>query len=285
VRARSAIRELTSGHGLLESPRWRDERLFVSDMALGRVLSIGLDGSVDAVCEVPGSPSGIGWLPDGRMLVVSMHGRRVLAWDGVRLSTYADLNGVVDHDINDMVVDASGRAYVSNFGYEAASGVEPVPTGLVLVDVDGSVSMQPRELFRPNGMVITPDGRTLIVAETRVHRLTAFSIGTDGSLRQPREFATLPRGGWSDGIGLDAEGAVWVADPKARACRRVLEGGEVSDVVDTAPDATLACMLGGRDGRTLFMTVAPDLRFEQARRSHEGRVLTVDVDVPHAGHP
>jgi sugar lactone lactonase YvrE len=281
----SASAVLSGGHGFLESPRWHDDRLFVSDMALGNVLAISMDGTVEPVCSVPGGPSGLGWLSDGRLLVVSMHHRQVMCWDGKDLSLHADLTGVVAHDLNDMVVDTSGRAYVTNFGYDGAPGSEPVTTGLVLVDVDGSVEMQDLALFRPNGLVISPDGATLVVAETRVHRLTAASIDDMGRLSSQREFATLPRGGWCDGITADREGGVWVADPKAKACRRVLAGGEVTHVIDTTPDAAIACMLGGATGRTLFLLVTPGLSFEAARQTPSARVLTIEVDVEHAGLP
>jgi sugar lactone lactonase YvrE len=282
VRARTLLAE---GLGFAEAPRWHDGRLFVSDIAARQVLAFGLDGSREVVCEVAAAPSGLGWLPDGRMLLCSMHDRRVLRLEAGRLVTHADLTAVVTDDLNDMIVSADGNAYVGNFGYTAAPGATPVSTGLVLVRPDGSVERQPGELFRPNGMAITPDGRTLVVAETRVHRLTAFRIDPDGSLRDPRLFAELPRGSWADGICLDSEGCAWVADPKGRRAVRIDESSTILDSVDTAPLPTVACVLGGPRRDLLFLLQAPVRPMEQGRADPQSRIEYLTVPVGGAGRP
>jgi sugar lactone lactonase YvrE len=275
---------LRTGLAFAESPRWHDGALWVSDMAAGTVLRVDLDGRSEVICEIPGQPSGLGWLPDGDLLVVSMHERLVLRFDGEHLSQYADPRGLLRADLNDMVVDGRGNAYVSGFGYDGAT--EPhQPTGIVLVRPDGTSEMQPGDLYRPNGCVVTPDQSTLIVAETRVHRLTAFAIAADGRLSDPRSFGALPSGSWSDGICLDAEGAVWVADPKARRCVRMLPGGELTDVIDTAPYAAVACMLGGPDGDLLFIVLGEIQAMDLAREKRGGRIEYLQVVVPGAGWP
>jgi sugar lactone lactonase YvrE len=276
---------LVDGLAFPESPRWHEGALWLSDIARKEVVRVSLEGRVETVCRVAGAPSGLGWLPDGRLLIVSMHARRLVCHAGDRLSTYADLSSMVTADVNDMVVDGLGRAYVTNFGYDAAAGAAPVSTGMVLVRPDGSPELQAGELFRPNGCAITPDGRTLLVAETRLHRLSAFTIGEDGTLADQREFASLPSGSWADGICLDAEGAAWVGDPKARRCVRVREGGMIADVIDTSPLPTIACVLGGPQRRTLFLTLAPLRPFTEAAADPRGRVETVKVAVPGAGLP
>jgi sugar lactone lactonase YvrE len=183
-----------------------------------------------------------------------------------------------------MVVSASGCGYVTGFGYMAGAQ-EPCPTNVVLVRPDGSAEPQPYALWRPNGCVITTDGATLIVAETRVHRLTEFRIGEDGTLHDPQPFAALPKGTWADGICLDLDGAVWVADPKGRACRRVTRSGEVVAEVDTDPLPCIACALGGQDGRTLFLLLSELGDFDDLARRPRARIETMRVDVAGAGSP
>jgi sugar lactone lactonase YvrE len=284
--ATSAGRVVVDRLGFAESPRWHDGCLWLSDIAGGRVLTVDARGTVTTICEVPGEPSGLGWLPDGRLLIVSMRDRRVLRRepDG-RLVEHADLAPIVSTDVNDLAVSADGHAYISSFGYEPGAGVIPIPTGLVLVRPDGSAEMQEGELFRPNGIVITPDGATLIVAETRVHRLTAFTIGADARLGDARPFADLPSGSWADGICLDAAGAVWVADPKGGRVFRVFEGGRIDTVLPSPELPTVACVLGGTDRRTLFLAQGHVRPMAEGRADPCARVIAVPVDVPGAGFP
>lgn len=278
----------------LEGLRGRDGRLIASDMFGAAVFSVGLDGDRETVCEVDGDPSGLGWLPDGRMLVVSMRDQRVLVLGEQGLTTYADLSSFVTGPINDMVVDAQGRAYVGNFGGEL-DGIDPLrPAVVCRVDPDGTVSVAAKDLHFPNGMVITADARTLVVAETFAARLTAFDLEADGSLinRRPwavfgppsastdlvtvsAELAVLP-----DGICIDAEDAIWVADAKGSGAMRVREGGEVVDFVDVGDLSVYAVALGGDDGRTLFMSGAPKFGTADPTGGPQGVLLTAKVDVP-----
>ena len=277
---------LAEGFGFVEGPRWHDGRLFVSDMGARRVLALGLDGMVEEVCTVEGRPSGIGWLPDGRMLVVAMNDRSVvrLEPDGT-LVTHADLSALASAPCNDMVVDARGNAYVGNPGYDMRNPPSPLPAAeLVLVRPDGSAEVVDRQVRFPNGPAVTPDGRTLIVAETMGARLTAWTIAGDGRLTDRRLFAAVP-GRAPDGIALDAEGAVWFADANGGGCVRVREGGEVTDVVDVGDGRIcFACALGGPQRRTLFLLTGEGFTGE-AIRKRTGAIETTGVAVPGAGLP
>jgi sugar lactone lactonase YvrE len=209
------------------------------------------------------------------------------------MSLHADLGAIAGFHCNDMVVDASGRAFVGNFGFDldaelAARGVESVVAehpraALACVSPDGQVRIAAADMSFPNGSVITPDGKTLIVGETLAGRLTAFDLGGDGTLSNRRVWApTWPR--VPDGICLDADGAIWIANPIAPECVRIAQGGEVLEVIDTGLPC-FACMLGGEDGRTLFMLVAPSSDAHEAAASPRGEILIAQVDAPHAGRP
>jgi sugar lactone lactonase YvrE len=274
---------LADGFAFLEGPRWRAGKLWVSDMHDDRVLSIDLTGRCETVAEVPGRPSGLGWLPDGRLLIVSMTDRRLLRLGPGGLTTVADLSGIATFHCNDMVVDAHGRAYVGNFGFDFEAGVPPVNAALALVLPDGSVRAAADGLAFPNGTVITPDGRTLIVAESFAARLTAFDIAADGSLGCRRVWASLA-GAVPDGICLDAGGAVWVASPLSKEVLRIREGGGVIERIPTAAQA-IACMLGGPTRRTLFVLTSGSLRRDDCRGQRTARVECTDVEVAGAGWP
>jgi len=270
-----------------EGPRWHDGRLWFSDMHGMEVRSLDPDTGAQRVeLEVPGQPSGLGWRPDGTLLVVSMTDRRLLAVRDGRAEEVADLSGVAPHHCNDMVVDARGNAYVGNFGFDLHDpDADQRTTSLVLVTVDGEVRVVADELFFPNGCVITPDGDTLVVGESFSGWLTAFSIAGDGSLHDRREWAKV-RGAVPDGICLDAEGAVWMASPISHQVLRVAEGGEVLDEVRTSDERQpFACMLGGADRRTLFVCTAFTSEPQAARAARAGRIEAVDVAVPGAGLP
>jgi sugar lactone lactonase YvrE len=276
--------ELATGFGFVEGPRWHDDRLFVSDMGSKQVLTVDLDGRVEEVCVVDGRPSGIGWLPDGRMLVVSMNDRRILRRepDGT-LVEHADLSSVASAPCNDMVVDGRGNAYVGNPGYDMRNPPSPLPAAeLVLARPDGAVEVVDRDVLFPNGPAVSPDGRTLIVAETMGQRLTAFDVGDDGALSNRRTYAELP-GRAPDGIALDAEGAVWVADATGSACVRVREGGQITDVVDTGRGC-FACALGGPGRTTLFLLTGEGFSGDAMRR-RAGSIEVLEVAVPGAGLP
>ncbi len=261
-----------------ESPRWHEGALWFSDFYTHRVQRVDMAGHCETVVTVPGQPSGLGWLPDGRLLVVSMTDRRLLRLDGDTLTEVADLSALAPFHCNDMVVDAVGRAYIGNFGFDFATRQTPRATGLILVQPDGQARVVADELMFPNGTVITPDGRTLIIGESYASRLTAFDIADDGSLSGRRVWAALD-GAAPDGISLDAEGAIWLASPMSREVLRVREGGEVTHRIAT-PGQAVACMLGGPDGCTLFvLTTRLMLASEQSLQALPGAIHTVRVSV------
>lgn len=288
------VRVLTDGIYFGEAPRWRDGRLWFSDFYAHAVKSVSLAGDLRTEFELDDQPSGLGWMPDGSMLIVSMIKRRLLRRtpDG-RMSVHAELGHIADFHCNDMVVDAVGRAYVGNFGFNldaelAVRGVESVladcpPARLACVEPDGTARIVAEGMRFPNGSVITLDGRTLIVGETFGGALTAFDIAADGSLCGRRLWAsTLPS--VPDGIALDADGAVWIANPISPECVRIAEGGKVLEVIDTRQPC-FACMLGGDDGRTLFMLTASSSGSGHAASAQTGLILVASVDSPRAGRP
>jgi sugar lactone lactonase YvrE len=274
---------LLGGLKFPEGPRWRDGKLWFSDFYAHRVATVDLDGRDQTIVTVPQRPSGLGWTLKGELLVVSMLDRRVLRFDGKALHLYADLSALATGLCNDMVVDAAGRAYVGNFGYDRHNNAPPRDTRIIRVDPDGRAASVGDELVFPNGMVIPPDGRTLIVAETFAHRLTAFDVAADGSLSNRRVFAPLDVV-FPDGICLDAEGAVWVTDARGHRVVRVLPGGRIAQAVDTGARCSYACMLGGPDRRTLFILTNTGSGPAMAEKS-DGRIEMVRVDVPGAGFP
>jgi len=289
-----ATRVLTEGIYFGEGPRWREGRLWFSDFHAHAVKSVSLAGDTRTEFEIDDRPSGLGWAPDGSMLVVSMIKRQVLrrSPDGA-MAVHADLSDIAGFHCNDMVVDSWGGAYVGNFGFDLdaaidARGAQSViadhPTArLARIDPNGATRVAAADMHFPNGSVITPDGKTLIVGETLAGCLTAFDIGPDGSLSGRRVWAaTWPR--IPDGIALDAEGAVWIANPIAPECARIAQGGAVLEVIDTA-EPCFACMLGGEDGRALFMLTAKTADAHEAAASPTGKVLVAAVEAPHAGRP
>ena len=227
--------------------------------------------------EVPTQPSGLGWLPDGDLLVVSMVDRRLLRVgpDGTPV-VHADLSAIAGGHCNDMVVAVDGTAYVGNFGADRG------PATLAIVAPDGAARPGPTDLAFPNGSVITPDGSTLIIGESMGRRLTAFTVTATGDLVDRRVWADLGDG-VPDGICLDAEGGIWVADPRHAACFRVVEGGEVTDRIELELNC-FACMLGGDDRRTLYLVTAPTSG-SGAAATRDGRIERIRVDVPGAGLP
>jgi sugar lactone lactonase YvrE len=289
-----STRLLADGIYFGEGPRWHGESLWFSDFYAQAVKSVSAAGDLRIEVEIDDRPSGLGWMPDGSLLIVSMTRRRLLrrGTDGT-IAVHADLGGIATFNCNDMVVDGSGRAYVGNFGFDldaalAARGVQGVladhPTAdLACIAPDGTARVAARDLHFPNGSVITPDGKTLIVGETLAGVLTAFDIAPDGSLSRRRLWAaTWPR--VPDGIALDAAGNIWIANPIAPECALIAEGGATVEVIDTGMPC-FACMLGGPDGRTLFMLTAPTSSAREAAASPAGKLLIAKVDVPRAGLP
>ncbi len=278
---------LLTGLCFPEGPRWHDDALWVSDMHAHQVLRIDISGSgatAEPVCEVPGWPSGLGWLPNGDLLVVSMTDRRLLRWDGQQLHEHADLAELASFHCNDMVVAPSGRAYVGNFGFDLHAQKKPRPAELICVEPDGAARVVATDLQFPNGTVITPDQRTLIVGESWGARLSAFDLREDGGLDNRRVWAELPDGALPDGICLDAEGGIWSASPSTNECLRQVEGGKVTHRV-ALDQGAFACMLGGADGRTLHIATAPSSEPEACRDDRGGRIEVWQAPYPRAGWP
>lgn len=294
------ISELVNGFTYLEGPRWHEGRLWFVDFYTFTVNALNDDGTVEQVAVVDQQPSGLGWLPDGRLLIVSMKDQKILRQesDG-SLVEHADISAHCNGYGNDMVVAENGQAYVGEFGFDLMGGADHEFANVILVNPDGTSSVVASGLSFPNGMVITPDGKTLIVNELFGNKITAFDIGTDGTLSNKRDFANFGEIGDEpdvakrieaativpDGLALDAEGAVWIANTVNQKATRIVEGGKVLEEVNTAPDGIFAVALGGEDGKTLFLCAAPDWDEGARSKAREGRMLATTVDVPHAGRP
>ncbi len=269
-----------------EGPRWRDGRLWLSDMHDQRVLAVDPQGDAETNVETivrlqDDQPSGLGWLPDGDLLIVAMSQRRLLRFDGQQLSVHADLSAAASWYCNDMVVDAHGRAYVGNFGFDLHNRAKPSSAELIRVDPDGSIHVEDRDVMFPNGTVITPDGKTLIVGESFAGRLTAFDIAADGSLLNKRLWAELPDGAVPDGICLDTEGGIWSASPTTNNVIRQLEGGEVTHTIDVGRGA-FACMLGGGH---LYVLTSSSSQPEECISKRDARVEVYPAPFDRAGWP
>ena len=275
---------LADGFIFLEGPRWHDGKLWVSDMFAEKVLTVDAQGNTEFVATVPQRPSGLGFLPDGRLLIVSMHDKKLLRQDPNGLAEVADVSSLVQGDINDMVVDAQGRSYIGSFGYDMMGGEDAQPANIVMVTPDGQARVVADGLSFPNGSVISPDGGTFIVAESFANCLTAFHIADDGSLSDRRVFAQLGEA-TPDGICLDAEGAVWVSSFGGGEFIRVKDGGEVTHRVPVPDKRAVACMLGGEGRQTLFMLTAATTLEELAQGKSRASIETVRVEVPGAGLP
>jgi sugar lactone lactonase YvrE len=289
------LRTLVEGGAYFEGPRWHEGRWWASDFYRHAVLAVDTDGNEQTVLEVEGQPSGLGWMPDGSLLVVSMRDHTLLRRtpDGA-VTVHADLTELCGGLLNDLVVDELGRAYTGNFGFDLMNFGDPESTSLVRVDPDGSVSREVDDLWFPNGMVV--DGDTLIVSETFAGRMTAFSIAADGSLTDRRVWGQiaptaepgpvaemLPQMGFApDGCCLDAEGHMWVADGLGGPTCRIAPGGEIVGEIELPEGlGAFACMLGGEDGRELLLCSAPDFIEANRKDTREAILFTTTVDVPH----
>jgi len=270
---------LLEGLQFPEGPRWHDEKLWFSDMNARKVMTVDLQGNAETIVEMEDSPSGLGWLPNGTLLIVSMGEERLLRLEPDGLKEHADLSSLATYRCNDMVVDKKGRAYVGNFGFDLQSG-KYKPAEIIMVTSEGDAKIVADNMVFPNGTVITPDDKTLIVGETYGNRLTAFDIFEDGLLGGRRVWAKL-QSLLPDGICLDAKGGIWFAAPGSGKVFRVLEGGTVTHEVKGF-SKPFACMLGGPDRRTLF--IATSTAFDQDG-TIEGRIEIVKVEIPGAGLP
>jgi sugar lactone lactonase YvrE len=298
-----AMRELTKladGGTFFEGARWRDGRWWVSDFYANRVIAVHPDGRVREVMTVE-QPSGLGWLPDGSLLAVSMTGHAL--WRRTpegEVSLHADLAEFSRGEANDMVVDDHGRAYVGSYGFDLMAGDRPQGATLIRVDPDGGVCAAANGLHFPNGSMITPDRRTLIVAETTAARIAAFTIDGDGSLSDHRiwgQIADTPEADTleellrriefaPDGCTLDADGCIWAADSLHQRCARIAPGGEILEEIAAPGELVFyGCMLGGEDGRSLLICAAPDWRTERTEDERASVLFTTRVESPHAGLP
>jgi sugar lactone lactonase YvrE len=267
---------LANGFCFAEGPRWFEGLLWFSDMLGEAVHTVDLQGDMTTLPLAGHAPSGLGFRPDGSLLIASTESRMLLNYDGETVGVVADLSGIVPADIGDMVVDQHGRAYVGSQAFEG--GV------IARVDPDDSVTVVAGDLDFPNGMVITPDGSTLIVAESVGRRLTAFTIGSDGSLSDRRVFAD-GLDGPPDGITLDADSGVWAAMTLAHQFERIVQGGKVTDRIDIDDRTAIACTLGGPERRTLFLLSSTDAYPQRLAGTKFSRLDTTTVDIPGAGFP
>ena len=285
-------RILMDGLTFGEGPRWHDGKFYFSDFYSHKVFSLDMEGNSEVIVEVPGQPSGLGWMPDGTMLIVSMKDKKLLSFINNTLCEVADLSDLAGFHCNDMVVDDRGNAYIGNFGFNTYSGEEIKPANLILVRPGEDPCVAADNLLFPNGAVITPDGRTLIVGETYAARLTSFDINQDATLSNRRVWADFTLDAKEgevpvpDGMCLDAEGAIWVASPTTADVIRIKEGGEILDRIPVETNA-YACMLGGDDLKTLFICTskASGVDPEAALREKSGKIETIKVEVPGTGKP
>ncbi len=278
----SELRTWLTGLGLVESPRWHDSRLYFSDWTAGEVIALDLDGKHEVVARVDSFPVCTAWQPDGQLVIVDAKQGLLLRLkpDG-SLVTHADLNGL-GRGWNDIVIEGRGNIYVNRIGFDMLAGEAFAPGYVVHVGPDGSAREVADDIAFPNGMAVTQDNSTLIVADSYGNGLTAFDIEADGSLSNRRVWAETGED-HPDGICIDAEGAVWYADVGNRHCVRVREGGEILQAVNV-DRGCFACMLGGQDGKTLFI-VAAEWRMPEMVPPGTGRVLSTQVTVPGVGWP
>ena len=272
-----------TGLAFPEGPRWHDDRLWFTDQHARRIYAMQASGALQTVAHTSDLPGGLGWLPDGTLLVVYMTQRRIMRLSGTKLHPYADLSQHARFHCNDMVVDAVGRVYAGNFGFDLHGGAAMRATEIILIDSDGAIEPFATDVVFPNGSVITPDGTQLLVAETFAHRISAFDLDSDGRLQSRWVWAELGEA-TPDGICLDREGALWVASPGTREVIRVKQDGDILARCTTR-GTPYACMLGGHGRRTLFVCSAETDDPDQAARRKSGRIEQVDVAAPGAGRP
>ncbi len=267
---------LTDGLMFPEAPRWHAGELWFTDQHARRVMRLRPDGLLRTVIETPDLPGGLGWLPDGTPLVVLMIQRRVCRIREGRLETHADLSDLASFHCNDMLVDARGRAWVGNFGYDLHGGEAINPAEIILIPPRGKPRIAARDVIFPNGMAITPDGATLLVAETFAARISAFAIEADGQLGERRVWADLD-GAYPDGLCLAQDNSLWIAAPNIHQVLNVAEGGSILRRVDTL-GRPYACMLGGEDGRILYITSSETDDPVEARKKRSGRIEWVAIE-------
>jgi len=267
---------LIDGLAFPEGPRWHDNFFWFTDQHAARVYRSDIDGTLEIITATDDLPGGLGWLPDGSLLVVYMTQRKVMRWDGKKLSEYADLSGMASFHCNDMLVDAYGRVYVGNFGFDLHGGARQSKAEIIMIDVDRSLQLFSDEVVFPNGCVLTPDSNTLVVAETFAHRLTAFKLGDNGMSVSCHVWAEL--GDMTpDGICIDARGHIWVASPGTNEVILLQKGGDKIARCETV-GTPYACMLGGEDSQTLYVCTSETDDPAKAAQMKSGRIERVKVN-------
>jgi sugar lactone lactonase YvrE len=266
---------LADGFVFLEAPKWQDGKVWISDVMDGAIYTVTLDGRREKVCAVPGKPAGLGFMPDGTLIIASLLDKKLLQWSGGVLSDYRDLSMLAGPP-NDFVIDGKSRIYLGDFGYDRFGGEAPKATNLVRIDPDRSISIVAEDVEFPNGAAIINDGRTLVVNETWVGRITAFDLSEDGTLANRRLFADLGDRG-PDGMCADAEGALWIGCYNSGDVLRVKDGGEITHHYHFNGGG-ISCALGGEDGHTLFMTCFIGAEADITRR-RTSAIYTDRVDV------
>lgn len=252
-----------------EDARWHEGAFWFSDIGGRRVHRLEPSGRLETVVEMADQPSGLGWLPDGRLLIVSMIEQKILRLEDGRLVQHADLSGIARHWCNDMVVDSRGRAYVGCTGAPAGADQPIVPAPLMAVDPDGTARVAAADLMFPNGVAVTGDNRHLYVAETGAARITRFEVAEDGALANPTLHLQLEQG-WPDGLAIDAQDELWVADPLNRRILHVDRAGAVAEAIDLGGAVPMACTLGGERQDLLMVCVVPELDFHGIDASPSG---------------
>jgi sugar lactone lactonase YvrE len=265
---------LLSGLEFPEGPRWRNEKLFFSDFIGRKVIAVDEKGKPEIITELQDSPSGLGFLNDGTMLIVSMTKRYLLRLDSEGLKIHADLSRFTEYNLNDSVTDSYGRTYIGNWGNKSLKSPAE-PTSIILVTKEGNARIIADNLIFPNGCIVTPDCKTFIVAETFANKLTAYDIEESGNLINRRTWAEL-KDFTPDGICLDEEGGIWAANPAKAEVLRVLEGSEITSTIKVKGTNVYACALGGDDGKTLFLCTSQSI---EGKRS-SGRIECLKVEVP-----
>lgn len=283
------MKELTlspflSDLGFAEGPRWHDGALWFSDIVQHRVMQVTPQGELSIVVEIQGEPSGLGWLPDGSLLIVSMEEHNVLRWQNGQLKHYCHTAPISRAKLNDMVVDKHGRAYVSNLGFDYEQE-PPRTTNIVFIDEKGQPHVAAADIHCPNGMALNAPCDRLYVGQSASREILEFRIGDNGALLDRKVFATLPKGCMSDGICLDAEEGLWIASPVSREFLRIERGGQVSHRISTGERHAIACVLGGENRQTLYCATAATMSLKAAHTSRDGRIETAQVEIPGVGTP
>lgn len=288
------VETIASGFTLTEGPRWRDGRLYFSDMFAHRICAVDEAGRLEILVEAADKPSGLGFLPSGDLLFVLMSTAKIMRRSTKGVTLHADLASFADGDINDMAVGPTGRAYVGQLGFDHDKGEKPKTTSLIMVEPDGRASIAARDLWGPNGIVLAADGRTLITAEASGFQISAFDVDGAGRLSNRRIFAKPPEGQAPDGICMDSGGGIWAALPVALGAPGIFgpgfvrfeEGGRATHLIPIQEGRrAIACAFGGADRRTLYLCTTDSFVPDEARVRRGARIERVRLEFTGAGIP